>query len=173
MQIRTINNKDYENVDKLIREVFTNTSRGYGNEAELVDKIRRSESYINDLEIVAVENVEIIGHGLLSEVRVINSDNSYVGLVLAPLEVAINHQNKGTGKILMKELERRARNLNYQFISILGHSDYYPKFGYIPASKFNIKAPFDVPDEVFMIRPLFEGALDTVDGIVKYSNAFE
>ncbi|EOO19912.1 hypothetical protein IG9_00972 [Bacillus cereus HuA2-9] len=55
---------------------------------------------------------------------------------------------------------------------VLGHPEYYPKFGFKKASDWNIKAPFEVPDEVFMVMELSENTLQGVEGIVQYSSAF-
>ncbi len=55
---------------------------------------------------------------------------------------------------------------------MLGHPEYYPKFGFKKASKWNIKAPFEVPEEVFMVMELRENALEGVEGVVQYSSAF-
>ncbi|TKV30284.1 N-acetyltransferase, partial [Citrobacter sp. TBCS-11] len=87
MIIKTINLEDYKEVAELIRESFSQSEHGYGNEAELVDKIRNEEGYIKDLEIVAFEDGKITGHGLLSEVSIVNQSQSFKGLVLAPLDV--------------------------------------------------------------------------------------
>lgn len=173
MEIRTIRKEDYEIVDQLIREAFTNSEHGYGNEAELVGRIRKSKAYVAELEVVAVETGTIIGHGLLSEVNLIDDEQKFIGLVLAPLAIKTSHQGLGTGTKLMKELEQRAQALDYPFISILGHPDYYPKFGYLPASQFNVKAPFDVPDEAFMLKELHEKALEGKQGTITYSEAFD
>ncbi|MBO0431916.1 N-acetyltransferase [Enterococcus sp. DIV0660C] len=174
MQIRTINKKDFLKVDKMIREAFEHTERGYGNEAELVDKIRASDTYDPALEMVAVDDENfIVGHGLLSEVEIVDSDGvAYVGLVLAPLDVEVSHQGEGIGTNILMELEKIAKELHYRFISILGHPEYYPRLGYVPASKYSVKAPFDVPDEMFMIKPLYDNALDSISGTIKYSDTF-
>ncbi|MCL3857946.1 GNAT family N-acetyltransferase [Pediococcus pentosaceus] len=175
MQIRVIDKKDFSIVDKLIRKSFEHTEHGYDNESELVDKIRTSNEYIPKLEMVAVDdNGSIVGHGLLSEVSVVGSNNvSHVGLVLAPLDVAIDHQNKGIGSKILITLEKEAKRMRYRFISILGHPNYYPRFGYVPAIEYDVHAPFDVPNEAFMIKPLYDNALDSISGTVKYSKAFE
>lgn len=174
MEIRIIKKCDYEKVSDLIIESFTNTENGYDGESELVDKIRQTNEYIPELELVAIKNDKIIGHGLLSEVYLESDQERYVGLVLAPIEVDLNYQKVGVGKILMKELEKRAMMLNYSFISIMGWPDYYSKFGYYPASKHEIYPPFKgVPDEAFMIKSIKENFLIGKPGIIKYSNAFE
>ncbi|MGM0218687.1 GNAT family N-acetyltransferase [Enterococcus sp. AZ126] len=173
MKIRKVTSKDYKEISELIKESFTNTENGYGHEAELVDKIRVSDCYNDELEIIATENEKIIGHGLLSEVNIVNDNQKFKGLVLAPLGVATDYQGKGVGKKILQELENRAEKLNYKFISILGHPSYYTRFGYIPASKYNIKPPFDVLDEVFMIKPLRSNSLNNINGTIRYSRAFE
>lgn len=173
MIIQTIQHKDFDKVDKLIRNAFTQSEHGYSNESELVEKIRKDKSYVPELELIALDDSkQIIGYGLLSEVSIVNSSQEFIGLVLAPLAVSPNAQGKGVGGTLLTILEHSATKLGYNYISILGHADYYPRFGYAPASKYQVKAPFNVPDEVFMIKPLTPTGLDTVQGTIKYSEAF-
>ncbi|MDM7654548.1 MAG: GNAT family N-acetyltransferase [Lactococcus cremoris] len=172
MIIKTINLEDYKEVAELIRESFSQSEHGYGNEAELVDKIRNEEGYIKDLEIVAFEDGKITGHGLLSEVSIVNQSQSFKGLVLAPLDVLPAYQGKGIGAAILLELEKRAKILDYSFISILGHESYYPRFGYVPASQYQIQARFEVPNENFMIKELIDGRLEGKSGVIQYSEAF-
>ena len=54
----------------------------------------------------------------------------------------------------------------------MGHSEYYPKFGFKQASNWGIQAPFDVPDELLMAIELKKNALDEASGIIQYSSAF-
>ncbi len=62
--------------------------------------------------------------------------------------------------------------MGYSSVIVLGHQDYYPKFGFKQASLWNIKAPFEVPDEVFIAVKLTEGSLANVQGVVRYPKAF-
>lgn len=119
MQIRQIHQHDFAQVDQLIRTAFENSEHGYGNESELVDQIRLSDTYDNNLELVAVLQNEVVGHGLLSEVYLDNEAQREIGLVLAPVSVDIHHQNKGIGKRLIQALEREAILKGYNFISVL------------------------------------------------------
>ncbi|MGQ0438998.1 GNAT family N-acetyltransferase, partial [Bacillus sp. B-TM1] len=64
------------------------------------------------------------------------------------------------------------KKLGYDQFAVLGHPEYYPKFGFKKASEWNIKAPFEVPEEVFMVMELTENALEGVKGVVQYSSAF-
>jgi predicted N-acetyltransferase YhbS len=71
------------------------------------------------------------------------------------------------------KLEIRACKFFYAFINILGDPDYYTKFDYQTTSKFNVRTPFDVPDEAFMIKPLVADGLKDTSGIIEYPKAFE
>lgn len=175
MEIRTIFKNDYNVVDSLIREVFKTSPYGYNDEAKLVKRIRNSDSYEPSLEVVATaKDGEIMGHGLMSQVEIVNDkERRFTGLALAPLSVSLSYQRKGIGGEIVDELEKRAKTLNYQFVSILGDPNYYSKFGYIRASEFEISPSYEVPDEAFRIKPLFPNSLDSARGILKYSKAFE
>lgn len=172
MLIRTIRQEDYSAVADLIRTTFSKTANGYRNEAELVSKIRLDPSYHKKLEVVADDNNQIVGHGLLSKISIVNSHQSFPGLCLAPLDVHPDVQKSGIGTAIINELENRAINQGYKFISVLGWPEYYPRFGYHKASNYGIKAPFPVPDETYMIKELVPNGLRGVSGTVKYLNAF-
>lgn len=172
INIRTIQEKDYSNVETLIKTAFAQTAHGYDNEAELVEKIRKESTYQPTLELVAEQEKDIIGHGLLSEVTLESNTYKLTGLCLAPLCVSPDQQNKGIGSALLKELEQRARQRNYPFISILGHPEYYQKFNYVQASQFDISSPFPVPAEAYLIKELSSESLKNQTGTIHYSKAF-
>ncbi len=83
-----------------------------------------------------------------------------------------DYQRKGIGSKLVKEGLKRAREKGYRSVIVIGHPEYYPRFGFSKASKFDIKAPFDVPDNAFMALELVENALENVKGIVEYPKPF-
>lgn len=92
-------------------------------------------------------------------------------LALAPLSVLPEYQGMGIGISLIKEGHKIANRLGYEYSIVLGSQRYYPKTGYLPASQFGIKPPFDVPDENFMAYKLKEDASD-IHGIIKYAKEF-
>lgn len=175
MKIRSIEATDYSKVAQLVKEAFQESEHGYQGEAELVAKIRQESGYRPELELVVLSSKsgELLGHGLLSEAAIVKGTKSFVGLVLAPLAVAPVAQNQGVASQLIQELERRARKLDYPFISILGHPAYYARFGYVPASQFQVQAPFPVPEEAFLMKELLPKSLVGVSGVLRYSKAFE
>ena len=81
-------------------------------------------------------------------------------------------QGLGVGSELIKEGMEKAKELGFNSIIVLGHKDYYPKFGFKKASRWKIKCPFKVPDEAFMAIELSDGALEDKAGIVVYPDEF-
>lgn len=170
MEIRPAISSDHLAIAQLLKESFSATEHGYDNEAELVEKIRLDPSYQAELELVVVSDSQIYGYGMMSEVQI---NSSLTGLVLAPLAVAPDKQQQGIGTVLMRELEQRANKQHYPYISILGHPDYYRRFGYLPASKFDVKPPYPLPDEAFMLKVLLPETIKNIGGTLHYSAAFE
>ncbi|MGG7211226.1 GNAT family N-acetyltransferase [Clostridium baratii] len=166
--IREENNKDFNEVYEVIRLAFMNAEHTDHNEYNLVNKLRGSEAFVKGLSLVAEDNGKIVGHILLTKIKIGNSES----LALAPLAVLPNYQKSGIGSKLIIESHKRAKELGYRSVIVLGHPDYYPRFGYEPASRWGIKAPFEVPDESFMAIELIENGLKDVSGIVKYAKEF-
>jgi predicted N-acetyltransferase YhbS len=140
-------------------------------EHEMVARLRRSDAFVPELSLVA-EDDEIVGHILLTKVKIKKEDFTKESLALAPVSVLPDYQNKGVGKRLMTEALRVAKESGFQSVIVLGHPAYYPKFGFKPASQWGIQAPFEVPDDVFMALELVDHALDGISGVVEYPRAF-
>ncbi|MCW1240226.1 GNAT family N-acetyltransferase [Bacillus pretiosus] len=169
--IRQEQQSDYKKTEEVVQKAFLKEEFSDKTEHELVSRIRKCEAFIPELSIVAV-NEEIVGHILLSKIKIEQGATSVESLALAPISVARGHQKKGIGGKLIGAALEKAKELGYGSVVVLGHPEYYPKFGFKKASEWNIKAPFEVPDEVFMVMELSENALQGVEGIVQYSSAF-
>lgn len=169
--IRQERSKDYKVTEEVVQSAFANMELSDKNEHELVSRIRKSDAFIPELSLVAIDN-EIVGHILLSKIKILNDIQIVESLALAPISVLPEYQNKGIGGHLILEALKRAKKLEYESVVVLGHPEYYPKFGFKKASLWGIKAPFEVPEEVFLALELRENALNNVSGVVKYSNAF-
>ena len=143
-------------------------------EHELVVRIRKSEAFIPELSLIAINNdkQEMVGHILLSKIKIVNNNQFVKSLALAPVTVLPEYQNRGIGKLLMHEALNKAKELGYNSVVVMGHPEYYPKFGFKKASFWGIKPPFDVSDEVFMALELQENALGRVSGVVEYPSVF-
>ena len=156
--IRQERPEDYDTVYHVVKEAFENAEYTDGNEQNLVAALRKSKSFIPELSLVAVEDEKIVGHILFTKAVV----QGVEVLALAP---------RGIGLSLMKEGHSIAHKLGYEYSVVLGHSKYYPKAGYIPASECGIKAPFEVDDESFMALNL-NGSQNKLNGVIEYDKAF-
>ncbi|WP_318614355.1 N-acetyltransferase [Sporosarcina sp. YIM B06819] len=142
-------------------------------ESNLIAKLRTTDTFIPELSLVFEnEQRDIVGHILFSLITIETAQGSVESLALAPVAVKPGSQNKGIGSALIKEGLKRSQGLGYDSVVVLGHSSYYPKFGFQLASSKGITAPFDVTDEAFMVIELRTGALDDVQGTVNYPPAF-
>ncbi|AIW84109.1 acetyltransferase, GNAT family [Bacillus mycoides] len=169
--IRQEQKNDYRKTEEVVKEAFLNEEFSDKKEHELVKRIRECDAFIPELSIVAVDE-EIVGHIMLSKITIEQDGTTVDSLALAPVSVAPSHQKKGIGGKLIGAALEKAKELGYGSVVVLGHPEYYPKFGFKKASEWNIKAPFEVPEEVFMVMELTENSLEGVEGVVQYSSAF-
>ncbi len=164
--------QDYEWVDRVIQTAFTSLEISDHNEHHLVSRLRSSEAFIPELSLVAEIKDQIVGHILLTRIRIENETDSHQSLALAPVSVLPNFQGKGVGGALITKSHQIAKILGFGSIVLVGHAEYYPRFGYEVTTKYHIKLPFEAPEECCLIKPLTEQALVGVRGMVVYPQAF-
>jgi putative acetyltransferase len=165
MIVRPEKSEDIPSIRIVIERAF-----GRPAEADLVDALRRNGKAA--ISLVAEDDGRIVGHILFSPVTLQSKETGLTGIGLAPLAVNPERQNQRVGTMLMEHGLRRCREVDYPFVVVLGHPDYYPRFGFVSASSFGIKSEYDVDDEVFMVMELREGALTGCAGVAKYQPEF-
>ena len=162
MNIRFEQPGDIEKIRQVNLQAF-----GTETEANLVDELRNAD--VELISLVAEENADVIGHILFSPVIL---DGDLKVMALAPMAVLPEWQSKGVGTKLIGAGLQECEKAGYEAVVVLGHADYYPRFGFIPAINFGIKSEYDVAPEVFMLVELHKDALQGVTGTVKYHQAF-
>lgn len=138
-------------------------------EATLVDVLREQASPV--VSLVAEDNGIVVGHIMFSPVYLSGYPELNV-MGLAPMAVAPEHQRKGIGSALVRAGLEQCRQLGFVAVVVLGHPEYYPRFGFSPSSRFGIDSDYKVPEEVFMAMELEPESLSGKTGRVKYHVAF-
>lgn len=138
-------------------------------EARLVDSLRvRADSLIS---LVAAEQGEVVGHILFSPVT-LEGHPSLNLMGLAPMAVHPDRQRQGIGSALVTAGLERCRELNVAAVVVLGHPEFYSRFGFVPAGQFGIQCEYEVPADAFMAVELQPDALSCCGGLLKYHRAF-
>ncbi len=158
---------DFRQVARLIEMAF-----GQKKEAVLVEKLRHNKKYNSNLSIVAEYNERVIGHILFFPIVIRTQETEIESLALAPLSVSPEFQKMGVGRRLIEDGLRKAREIGYTSVIVLGHPEYYSKFGFVPARKWGIFAPFEVSADAFMGIELQADALLDASGVVEYPEEF-
>jgi len=138
-------------------------------EAKLVDSLRTSaDSFVS---LVATDNHDVVGHILFTPVTLEPHDDLRL-TGLAPMAVSPSRQREGIGTALVNAGLEGCRALGIGAVAVLGHPEYYPRFGFRPASQWGIKCEYDVPEEVFMLMELSPAYLQDYQGTIRYHAAF-
>lgn len=138
-------------------------------EARLVDMLRDEAE--PTVSLVAQDGTSVLGHIMFSPVSVSAAPTlKFMGL--GPMAVTPDHQREGIGGMLVRAGLDECKRNGIHGVVVLGHPQYYPRFGFSPASRFGLSCEYDVPDEAFMATEIQPGAFDGASGLVKYHAAF-
>jgi putative acetyltransferase len=149
-----------------VREV-NRLAFGQDQEGNIVDALRTNGAAL--LSLVATVNGQVAGHIMYSPLTIGENVN---GVALGPMAVVPAYQRQGIGTKLVEAGNRKIKDAGYPFIVVVGHAEYYPRFGFRPASEYGIKCEWDVPDDVFMVLILDQPKMQGVSGLARYRHEF-
>jgi predicted N-acetyltransferase YhbS len=172
LSIRPERPDDAPVVRAVVQKAFAGIGYSDHREHLLVERLRASPAYVPGLSLLAEVDGEGVGHVMLSRIEVVDRDRRVEGLSLAPLSVIPAFQRQGVGGRLVRQAHAAAKALGFPFIVLVGHAEYYPRFGYEALDGFPITLPFEVPAASRMILPLSPDALEGVQGRVEYPPAW-
>ena len=140
------------------------------DEADLVDALRLEAT--PTVSFVAEQGGTVVGHIMFSPVTLAGYPELKM-MGLAPMAVTPDLQRGGIGSALVEAGIEACRRQNIAALIVLGHPAYYPRFGFIQASQFDVDSAYDVPDDTFMAMELYPGALDGKSGRANYHEVFD
>jgi putative acetyltransferase len=164
MHVRAELPTDVDAVHELNRAAF-----GGAEEAEIVDALRGAVTPL--ISLVAEIDGTVVGHILFSPVTLASTPHPLL-MGLAPMAVLPGQQRSGVGSALVRAGLDSCRAVSAVGVVVVGHPTYYPRFGFVPASRFGLSCAFDVPDEAFMALELRSGAFAAHTGQVRFHLAF-
>lgn len=139
------------------------------DEADLVEALRATAH--PHISLVAVSKGQVVGHIFFSPVTLEAEDSTFAILGLAPMAVLPEYQRQGIGSQMVREGLKECQRIGCDVVVVVGHPEYYPRFGFVPASRKGLRCEYPVPDEVFMVAELKPNALSG-RGLVKYRPEF-
>ncbi|HKR14845.1 MAG TPA: N-acetyltransferase [Pyrinomonadaceae bacterium] len=139
---------------------------GQDQEGRIVDALRANGAAL--LSLVAVVDGQVVGHIMYSPASI----GEVSGAGLAPMAVLPEYQRQGIGSQLVETGNQKLKASGCPFIVVLGHAEFYPRFGFQPASNFGLKCEWPVPDNVFMALIFDQQKMNGVTGLVQYSHEF-
>ena len=167
LEIREEQSKDVPGIRRVNEQAF-----GASEESTIVDKLRRSG--VEQLSLVAVLDGRLVGHILFSRATIESQGNTVVGMGLAPMAVLPEFQRQGIGSQLVRRGIDILRQKSCPFVIVVGHAEYYPRFGFEPASIHHIQCQWTgVPDEAFLILILDKDSMAGVTGTARYRDEFD
>ena len=166
VKIRRERAEDHDGVREVLIEAFGQTI-----EAEIVEALR--EGCDDLVSLVATEAERVVGHILFSPVIIDTRGSRIVGMGLAPMAVRPELQRRGVGQRLVWEGIETLKQRRCPFVIVLGHPNYYPRFGFRPASLIGVHCQWRVPDEAFLILVLDDARMAGVEGVARYRSEFD
>jgi putative acetyltransferase len=161
--------EDPEDPGELSRVRLINQAAfGRPDEADLIDQLREQEAVL--LSLIAEVEQQAVGHILFSRMFIDTADGAMPAAALAPMAVLPSHQRQGIGASLIWRGLDLLRGAGEQAVIVLGHPEYYPRFGFSCEKARFLKSPF--PADAYMALELVAGALEGVRGRVRYPAAF-
>jgi predicted N-acetyltransferase YhbS len=164
-EIRLETEHDYGETENITREAFWDVYKPGCDEHLVAHKLRSVEVFVKELDYVACHDTKIIGNIMYSKAKVVDANtNHFEVLCLGPVCVLPQYQGQGIGKSLIAESIKKAKELQYNGIFLMGNPAYYSKFGFVNAKAFDIQTSEGGNFDYFMGLELVESSLKGITG---------
>ncbi|NHZ86199.1 MAG: GNAT family N-acetyltransferase [Planctomycetia bacterium] len=165
IQIRETKDTDFNDIMEVEKQAFVEDS-----EAELTAQLLNDKSAKPRISLIAFDGNKAVGHILFTKTTIERNDICPLMHILAPLAVIPEYQKQGIGGKLVREGLKRIKEIGSEIVFVLGHTEYYPKYGFIPnAERLGYSAPNPIPTEVadaWMVQPLTSKVLSNFGKVI-------
>jgi len=147
---------------------------GYEKEADLVRELLHDPSAKPVLSLLAFQKDRAVGHILFTKAQLSGSQDSASIVILAPLATVPDAQKQGIGGKLIEQGLELLSTSGVDLVFVLGHPEYYPRYGFKPAGNLGFEAPYPIPDvhaNAWMVQALRSGVIGSVSGKVICADA--
>ncbi len=169
MNIRETTASDLDDILSVEREAFNNEK-----EPGLVRDLLEDPSAKPVLSLLAFEDDRVVGHILFTKTRIIGTQNEVSSAILAPLAIVPDMQKQGIGGKLIESGLKLLSRTGVDLVFVLGHPEYYPRYGFKTAGCLGFEAPYPIPDkhaDAWMVQALRPGVIDSICGKVVCAEA--
>lgn len=166
--LRPVRAADHRAVHAFVKTAFETAKVSNGTEQDFVDGLRASSGHLPELELVAVEGDEIVGHVMLTRTKIDTATGPREILLLAPLAVRLAERRRGLGARLVAAVTARARDAGFDAVILVGDPAYYGRFGFRAGTDFGVRNTAGIPDPVVQILELVPGALAGTTGTIDF-----
>lgn len=174
IKIRNEEPKDYRQVEEVAREAFWNLYFPGGHEHYVVHKMRSHPDFIKELSFVIEVDGEIVGGIFYTHSKIVAEDDSiYKTISFGPVFIAPKFHRKGLGRELIMHSINAAKEKGYRAILTLGYAYHYEPYGFLGGKKYNIAMEDGNFYKGLLVLPLYEGALEAIDGYVVFSEVLD
>ena len=173
--IRNEEEKDYYEVENVVREAFWNVYRPGCNEHLVIHNFRNDPVFIKELDFVVEKDGEIIGSIIYSYAKLKLDDGRVKDFIcFGPVGIRPDYQNAGLGQELIYFSLKEAKKLGHTVVFITGHHKYYQKLGFESASKYGVFLDNNRAGEFkfFMVKSLTEDGLTDMNGVLEFNDCF-
>ena len=171
MEIRKTIKSDASDINNIQVQAF---GKEQGPEiADLVNGLLDDQTAMPLLSLIAIEDTKPIGYILFTKAQVVRTDETVSAQILAPLAVLPGYQNKNVGGQLINEGLKQLKKSGVELVFVLGHPDYYPRYGFKPAGVLGYEAPHHIPEKnagAWMVQELCQGVIGRARGKVQCSD---
>lgn len=174
--VRIEREDEHRKVEEMTRDSFWNLYMPGADEHFILNNLRKSPDFIQQLCLVAVDKKtnQIVGNIVYTHSK-IQDDNliDHQMLTFGPLTVSKSCQRRGIGSLLIRTSINKAKEMGYKAICILGNHRYYSKFGFENGQKFGISSSDGSFPKGLLVKELFDGSLNEIKGRLYRSSSYE